>query len=376
MAKTIKTLFVSLILTVGCVMQLSAQQKSIEAQKRVIAQIESQLAQGERNINSIRRDKSATESRVQSLAKQVEQRNRLLEAQGQQIRLVSAEIELSALRSQELNTQLSGEREAYGEMVREAYRNYYHNNFVSYIFASEDFKDVARRIVNIRRIAQLREHRMATIDSLNRDLDSTRRLLLANKATLDSTMVNITRQKTKIQQDIKSAQADIKSMSAKEKSALQTKAMQEQQLSTAIAQLRELSKGNAQGASFTAKTSKLNLPVKGGRVKRYMDNMAEVVGAEGAAVISIYEGKVVDVKQNRITGKYDIYVAHGEYISSYAGLKSAFAKKGDNVSKNQVIGEVGAAVDVITLNTEYKIIFGIYPPSPTQKMKAADCFKK
>lgn len=104
--------------------------------------------------------------------------------------------------------------------------------------------------------------------------------------------------------------------------------------------------------------------------------MAEVVGPEGAAVVAIYEGKVVDVKQNRITGKYDIYVAHGEYITSYAGLKSASVGRDQSVKKNQTIGQVGAAVDIITMNTEHKIIFGIYPPSPTQKMKAADCFKK
>ena len=38
-----------------------------------------------------------------------------------------------------------------------------------------------------------------------------------------------------------------------------------------------------------------------GRVKRYKENMAEITGPKGAHVISIYDGKVVDVKRNRIT---------------------------------------------------------------------------
>ncbi len=370
-----KLLSLTLLLLLAA-LPAAAQKNSVETQKQIIATIEKQIAESERQIGSIRKDKSATERRVQQLASQVEQRNRLLAAQQQQLRLVSAEIDITSVRLTDLNAELLLEREAYAQMVREAYRNYQHNNFVSYIFASENFKDVARRIVNIRRIAQLREHRMVTIDSLSVDLDSARILLLDRKATLDATVSKISEQKSSIQRDINAARADIRTMSTKEKNALQANALQQQKLSVAIKELRALSRGNSEGASFSAKTSNLNLPVKSGRVKRYMDNMAEVVGREGAGVVSIYEGKVVDVKQNRITGKYDVYVAHGEYISSYAGLKSAFVAKNDKVTKNEVIGEVGAAVDVITLNTEYKIIFGIYPPSPNQKMRAADCFKK
>ncbi len=355
---------------------IAVAQSKLDAQKKIIAAIEKQIAQGEKDISSIRKDRSATESRVQSLALQVEQRNRLLEAHQTQLSLLKEEIALSSQHSLELNGELVHEQEIYGQMVREAYRNYRNNNFVSYLFSAESFKDVARRIVNIRHVAELREQRMIAIDSLTRNLDSTRLLLLSRKEALDATVVEISNQKKNIQRDITSAKADIKKMSSKERTALQNKALQKQKLDSAIAELRKLSKGNSQGASFTAKTSNLNLPVQGGRVKRYMDNMAEVVGGQGAGVISIYEGKVVDVKQNRITGKYDIYIAHGEYITSYAGLKSVFVAKESSVTKNKVIGEVGAAVDIITMETEYKIVFGIYPPSPTQKMKASDCFKK
>ncbi|MFR9503603.1 MAG: peptidoglycan DD-metalloendopeptidase family protein [Rikenellaceae bacterium] len=364
-----------IILLLLCATTLSAQ-NSVEQQKRVIAAIESQIAQGEKEITSIRRDKSAKESRVRSLASQVEQRNRLLSAQQTQLSLLERDIEESSIRSTQLHEELDAEREAYGQMVREAYRNYRNNNFLSYIFASDNFNDVARRIVNIRRVAHLREQRIKSIDSLSLHLDSTRTHLLGRKATLDSTVVSIKDQRGRIESDIKSARSEITTMSTKEKSALQANALREQKLSTAIEELRKLSKGNSTGASFTSSTSNLNLPVAGGRVKRYMDNMAEVVGDHGAAVISIYEGKVVDVKQNRITGKYDLYIAHGEYITSYAGLKSTSVTKDQKVSKNQTIGEVGASVDVITLNTEYKIIFGIYPPSPKSQMKASDCFKK
>ena len=114
----------------------------------------------------------------------------------------------------------------------------------------------------------------------------------------------------------------------------------------------------------------------GGRVKRYKENMAEITGPRGAQVISIYEGKVVEIKRNRITDKYDVYVAHGEYITSYANLGGVTVEKGEKVAKNQQLGTIGSAVDVATMNTEYKLVFGIYPPNPSTKLRAENCFRK
>ena len=165
-------------------------------------------------------------------------------------------------------------------------------------------------------------------------------------------------------------------MTQQEKKALQRKMSEEQQLDVAINELRKLTKGNKEGASFSSKTSGLRLPVTGGRVKRYKENMAEITGPKGASVISIYDGKVVETKQNRITGKYDVFVAHGEYITSYANLGTISVEKGQKVARNQTLGTIGSAVNISTMETEYRIVFGIYPPDPRQKMRAEDCFKR
>jgi murein DD-endopeptidase MepM/ murein hydrolase activator NlpD len=165
-------------------------------------------------------------------------------------------------------------------------------------------------------------------------------------------------------------------LSSKERTALREKMQSEERLDAAIDALRRLIKGNKEGASFSASTSNLNLPVKGGVVRRYKGNMAEIVGRKGAAVCSIYEGKVVEVKRNRISGQYDVFVAHGEYITSYANLSAASVAKGAIVQKGQRIGTIGSAVNISTMEMEYKIVFGIYAPSPDVKMSAANCFKK
>lgn len=183
-------------------------------------------------------------------------------------------------------------------------------------------------------------------------------------------------QRAKLEHDARNAKAEVRRMSKQEKQRLQQKIAREQQLSVAVEELRKLSRGNKEGGSFSSKTSGLRLPVAGGRVRRYMENMAEITGPKGARVTSIYEGKVVEIKRNRITNKYDVYVAHGEYLTTYANLGSVAVQKGQKVAKNAALGTIGSSVNVTTMETEYKLVFGIYSPSPTEKMRAENCFRK
>ena len=142
---------------------------------------------------------------------------------------------------------------------------------------------------------------------------------------------------------------------------------QEEQLQTAIATLRKLTKGNKEGASFSSKTSGLRLPVVGGKVKRYKGNMAEIVGPRGAKVQSIYEGKVMDIKQNRITGKYEVYVAHGEYITTYSNLSSTAVAKGSKVARNGLLGTIGSAMNIQTIGDRIQNRFRHLSARPEEK---------
>ena len=331
----------------------------IEAQKKVIAALEKRIATEEREISKLQKGRSATEERVRRLARQIDSRNQLLDETEKQARLLREEIARTDSVAGNLSATLERDRAQYGEMVREAYRNYKHNNYLTFLFSSRDFTDVARKITALREVASLRE----------------RKLRDSRKKSLDSVTRNLSAQREKLQRDARNAKASIRSLSQKEKQALQRKISQEQQLDVAIGELRKLTKGNTEGASFSTKTSGLRLPVTAGRVKRYKENMAEITGPKGAHVISIYDGKVVDIKRNRITNKYDVYVAHGEYITSYANLGTICVEKGQKVARNAQLGTIGSSVNVMTMETEYKLVFGIYPPNPGQKMRAEDCFK-
>ena len=362
-----------------CVMSQSQsddEKARIAEQRRIVEQLEKELEEDEKKLNSIKKDKSTAQQRVRSITKQINSRNQLLNRTEREI----GSIERSIVKNDSLLTktqsEYSTERERYAEMVREAYRNYKQNNYITYILASESFTDAARRIANIRAIAVLREERLHRMDSLAKSIEQQQASLSERRRTLDDVQRKAEAQRKKLQSDVSSAKKAMSQLSKREQAALKEKMASEERLDAAIDALRKLTKGNSVGASFSRTTSNLNLPVVGGRVREYKGNMAEIIGTKGAAVRSIYEGKVVEVRRNRISGKYDVFVAHGEYITSYANLDNVVVRKDQKIEKNGTLGEVGASVNLTTMNTEYKMVFGIYSPNPKEIMRAANCFKK
>ncbi len=350
--------------------------KKAEQQRRIIANLERSIAQEEKQLASLKKDKSSAQKRVRLLTAQIEKRSALIKATVRQIDALGKEVEASSKRVEELGGQLTQLEASCREMVRAAYRNYRYNSILAYLLSSDSFAETARRIAALRTATERRGEQMREIAALREDVAREREVLAAKREELAASKRKLDKQRERLQADAKAARLTVSRMSKQEQAVLRSKAAQEQQLDKAVAQLRRLTKGNKTGASFSLQTTNLHLPVVGGTVKRYNGNMAEILGAEGARVISIYEGKVVDVKRNKVTNKYDVYVAHGEYITSYANLSAVVVTKGQTLARDQKIGTIGSAVNLSTMEIEYKLVFGIYAPSPSIKMSAANCFKK
>ena len=226
----------------------------IEAQKKVIAALEKRIASEEQEISKLQKGRSATEERVRRLARQIDSRNQLLDETEKQARLLREEIARTDSVAGNLSATLERDRAQYGEMVREAYRNYKHNNYLTFLFSSRDFADVARKITALREVASLRERKLRDIEELTVQVRHEKEELDLRKRSLDSVTRSLSAQRAKLQRDARNAKASIRSLSQKEKQALQRKMSQEQQLGVAISELRKLTKGNTEGASFSTKT--------------------------------------------------------------------------------------------------------------------------
>ncbi|MBO5984609.1 MAG: peptidoglycan DD-metalloendopeptidase family protein [Rikenellaceae bacterium] len=374
----ILTLLVALLIALPSTLraQTAEEKARIAEQRRIVEQLEKEVEASEKALSAIKKDKSTAQQRVKNITRQINSRNQLLTRTEREIGSIERNITLNDSLIRKTDAEIAAERDRYAEMVRDAHRNYKQNNYITYLLASKSFTDVARRIANIRAMAVLRSERLHRIDSLAAALSEQQEQLSQRRHSLDSVRGKAQAQRKKLQGDVRSAEQAMKQLTSREQKALREQMESEERLDAAIDALRRLTKGNTEGASFSRSTSNLNLPVVGGRVKEYKGNMAVVTGVKGAAVRSIYDGKVVEVRRNRISGKYDVFVAHGEYITSYAGLDNVTVAKDAKVAKNGTIGVIGASVNLTSMQTEYRIVFGIYSPNPKETMRAADCFKK
>ncbi len=371
-----KRLYILVICLFSLFAPAIAQTSKIEQQKRVIANLERSIAREEKQLAQLKKNKASAEKQVRSLTKQIEKRNTLIRETTRQIKQLTAEVSASERRLKSLGGQLSLLEDNAREIVRVAYRNFRYQSHLTYLFSAKSFADMARRVAMLRVATEYRIGQIKEVSAVRTDVQEERNILAKRREELSVTKRRLDNQRKKLRSDMAAAKKTVSQMSSKQQSVLRSKMEHEEKLNSAIKQLRKLTKGNKAGASFSSKTTALNLPVAGGKVKRYKGNMAEIVGKEGAAIISIYEGKIVDIKRNKVNNKYDVYIAHGEYITSYANLSAVSVAKGAIVQKGQRIGTIGSAVNISTMEMEYKIVFGIYAPSPDVKMSAANCFKK
>ena len=82
------------------------------------------------------------------------------------------------------------------------------------------------------------------------------------------------------------------------------------------------------------------------------------------------------MKRNRITNKYDVYVAHGEYITSYANMGTICVEKGQKVARNAQIGTIGSAVNVMTMETGIQTRLRHLPAQPRTEDAGGGVFRK
>ena len=191
--KTLLKILFLLALTLGADVvyaqkeELTAEEKArIAQQRKVVEELEEQLARDELRLKEIKEDKSNALKRMRTITKQINSRNTLLSRTEGEILSIEKNIALNDNMITQTREEYDTEREKYAEMVREAYRNHRQNNYATYILASESFTDIARRIANIRAVASLRAARLHRIDSLGKALEEQQITLTERRHKLDS----------------------------------------------------------------------------------------------------------------------------------------------------------------------------------------------
>lgn len=372
-ARSLITAVIAVLLAAAAAETHAQSKSAVERQRAKVESYKRDLEQCKRRMKEIVASKSSASREIEQLRTQMNLRNNLIHETEEEMRLLETEIASSDSVASVLGAEIERNRAIYAEMVREAWRNYRQNNYTTYLFSANGVSDAARRAANLRHIADMRSAKAAEIEAQEQELGERRAELSRRKHELDSVGRSLASERNALRQDISAVRSRLGKLSANEKKTLAEQSNYQKRLDAAAEELRRLTKGNTEGASFSERTSNLNLPVEGGAVIRYSNNVAYVKGKRGAKVISIYDGKVVKIDRDN-TNRYSVFVAHGGYISTYVHLGSVCVAEGDKIKKNQPIGTVGIGLDDEGRESIY-MNFALYNPSG-KKLNAANCFKK
>ena len=337
---------------------LSVSDYSASAQTRSqieknIAALNEQIAQYEKQINSIRSDKKSAQMQVNKLSNLISKRRKLLSEVNSQMAMINTNIGALTLQVETLEKQKERLRGEYAEMVRVAYRNYRQYNFLTYLFSAADFNSATRRIAALRLVNKARERKVVELDSLQRTLDESITVLDAEKADLASTRSKYNSELNKLSADERSYKKQVSQLSAREKKVLKAQQEQQRELERLVNATRQSKGGSTIGG---------NIKDNRGRLKRNGNDIAEITGSKGAAVTAAFNGEVMQVTYNRNLKSYIVLIGHGNYFTTYSNMATATVREGQKVSVGQTIGRVGRSV-ASAGKTEYKLVFGIFSPN-------------
>ncbi len=350
--------------------------------------------------------RSATQQRLQTLQKQIQQQQQRLQktaeaAESSQQRLDELQREI-ALREELVATyqqrlrQLKGERQQVQDTLQtlqdrlDALRNEYQSRArhaymysrvpdLALILASRSVNQMLVRVQYLQRFAQQRQDQRASIQSATEEIEASRSALAEKRERTERLLAEarIERENLEaLEADRREVIADLRSRRSELESEIEEKQAQAQQLEKQIQLLSEKiarrsdaagSEATADGgrdasewadlsASFEDNRGALPWPAEGAITEGFGNRVDPVHGTEtyhpGILIATNPESEVRAVFRGTVRGVdfvpgYGTYlvIRHGEYLSVYSNFSSLYVAEGETVEAGEVIGEAGTEAE-------------------------------
>ena len=352
-------------------------QRSRESLEAEIRTLQAEIETANKLLAETSKSREVTLSQVSLMDRKIKNRQKLIDAYKEQIRVLEASIKRGERNITALNGELKTLRQEYAKMVVFAYRNKSHYDRLEFLFSSEDFNQAFQRMRYIQQFAEARRNKMTQIASTQQrvrsEVDAQKRdreqqaallaeekqqqeVLIKEKAELNTQLAALRKKEGSIQQSIRDKQAQARQF--------------QQEIDRIIAE--EIRRANAANprtdrsdkmaltpsekllsTSFSANKGKLPWPVERGMVSSpfgrhasavsekvlITNNGVDIATTENAKARCVFEGVVVSVVKPSATN-IGVIVRHGDYFTVYSQLDEVYVSRGDHVSTKQNIGRV------------------------------------
>ena len=376
------------LLTFFCVGGVYAQRTKASLEKE-IKSLQKEIENANKLLKETSKNKEVTLNQVNLLDKKIQNRQKLINACNEQIKLLDQSIDQGENNIKILNGELGKLRGEYSKMVQFAYKNKSHYDQLEFLFASQDFNQALQRLRYIQQFTDARKTKMDQISNtqkkVSEEVEANRKAreeqaallaeekaqqnaLVQEKEELNTQVKQLKKQEGKIQQSIKDKQAQAKKFQKEiDKIIAEEIRKANERAATEAQNSKNAKKGTitktdkmaltpsekALSTSFSANKGKLPWPVERGVISSSFgkhtssvsskvtvtNNGIDIATAENAKARCVFEGVVVSVVKPSASN-IGVIIRHGDYFTVYSQLDEVYVNRGDKVKTKQNIGKV------------------------------------
>ncbi|MGY5355453.1 murein hydrolase activator EnvC family protein [Wenyingzhuangia sp. IMCC45467] len=369
----------------------TAKQKELEKKR---AQLQQEIVRVNKLLFQNQKKEENLLGYLNDLNKKIQVRSDLIKAITAEANFLQGEINKNEKQKKALEKELKVLKEDYAEMILKSYKSKSEQSKLMFLLSSEDFFQGYKRFRYMQQYADFRRKQGDTIVAKTEKVADLTRKLQQQKNKKDALAKNNRKEADQLKSE-KAAQTGLmKKIKSKEKQYLadiRKKQAEERRLDAeiervikeAIAASRAGSKkdtkvdvnaktsgfaltpeGKALAYRFEENRGKLPWPVTEGIVTRkygviphptlkgiQIDSKGiHITTKKNATARAVFKGTVLAIQY--VSGRYAVYVQHGNYISLYNNLDKVYVSKGQQINLKQPLGVV--FTDKVTGNTELK----------------------
>jgi murein hydrolase activator len=342
-------------------------------------------------LEKTQKNKQTSLNKLQLLAKQIRDRQALINTINTQLNDVQVQIAVENIQIERMTKQLQDMKAEYARMIYYAYRTMNGHNKLMFIFSARDFNQAYQRMKYYQQYSSYRRSQVAKIESTKRAINNHRQELEGVKNQKLTLVQSQQAEKQKLDREKTEKTAAVKEFSSKEKqlmTTLKTKQQTAQKLENEIQKLiaddikasEERSRKKAPKAnkpvtnakpaqpgtqmeftpvekelssSFSANKGRLPWPCDRGFISgsfgehphpvlehvKVKNNGIDIMTGEESAVKAVFKGRVSRVLSfpnlNHV-----VIIRHGDYLTVYSNLDEVRVREGQEISARQAIGKV------------------------------------
>ena len=353
-------------------------QKNKSQLEKEKAAVQNQIQETQQILAQTSNKKKATIGQLNAIKQQIEGQTKLIRSYSSEVKMLSGKIEQDVTVINVLQQDLDNLKKEYASMVYSMYKSSSGFSRLSFIFASSNLSQFYMRFKYLEQYSSARKHQVQLISEIKAEIENEKTTLeqakneksslLADqlkekekldkmKAEQDKVFKNLKNEEEKLTADINTKKKEISSLenliSKLLKDEIKSSAASAEKLADVKIDLKNIS------TSFEKSKANLPWPVESGficekfgthphpvltRIKMPNDGI-NIQTKQNEQVRAVFNGTVKKIAIVPGEFKYVVIVQHGTYFTVYAKLKKVNVKMGQQITINDVIGEVNTDVD-------------------------------